>query len=115
VDFNDKLLHGYETGRILRLPHGEFIEIHEPISMEEAAVILGKVDVPPMAALPTEDKDGVRNPKARSAKIRTRLSSWYYKDNVPVPTSEELQAAREHQEHALHAATEAGAIESGSH
>ena len=26
----DKLLHGMETGNILRLPHGEFIEVHAP-------------------------------------------------------------------------------------
>jgi len=112
---NDKLLHGYETGRILRLPHGEFIEIHEPISVAEAAMILGKSDVPALALPPVVDEQGVKNPKARSSKVRARLSSWYYSENVPVPTAEELQAAREHQEHALHAAGEAGAIEGSSH
>ena len=28
----DLVLHGRETGRIVRLPHGEMIEVHEPIS-----------------------------------------------------------------------------------
>ena len=37
----EKLLHGYESGRVLRLPHGEFIEIHTPISDEDKAKILG--------------------------------------------------------------------------
>ena len=109
---NDKLLHGYETGRILRLPHGEFIEIHEPISAEEAAIILGKADVPALAIEPAEDVHGVRNPKARSMHARARLSQWFYKDNVPAPTQAELDEARAHQEHALHAAADAGAIES---
>jgi len=109
---NDKLLHGYETGRILRLPHGEFIEIHEPISMEEAAMILGKSDVPALALPPVVDEHGVKNPKALTSKMRARLSAWYYSENVPVPTAQELQEARDHQEHALHAAADAGAIES---
>ncbi|NDB19214.1 MAG: cytochrome b, partial [Actinobacteria bacterium] len=40
----EKLLHGHETGRILRLPHGEFVEIHAPLTLEEQAEILGKMD-----------------------------------------------------------------------
>ena len=31
----DLVLHGRETGRIVRLPHGEMIEVHEPISEAE--------------------------------------------------------------------------------
>ncbi|MCH9797031.1 MAG: ubiquinol-cytochrome c reductase cytochrome b subunit, partial [Actinomycetia bacterium] len=31
----DKLLHGYESGRILRLPHGEFVEVHQPLNEKE--------------------------------------------------------------------------------
>ena len=31
----DKVLHGRESGIIKRLPHGEFIEVHEPLSQEQ--------------------------------------------------------------------------------
>jgi ubiquinol-cytochrome c reductase cytochrome b subunit len=31
----DLLAHGYETGRIVRLPGGEYIEVHRPISAEQ--------------------------------------------------------------------------------
>jgi ubiquinol-cytochrome c reductase cytochrome b subunit len=41
---NAKLLHGYETGRILRLPNGEFIEVHEPIGEAEKAKLLANAD-----------------------------------------------------------------------
>jgi len=100
----DKLLHGYETGQILRLPHGEFIEIHAPISDEEKAVLLSKEDIAPLALAPAADASGVRNPKGLSGKLRGRLSQWYYADNVAVPSDEELKAAAEHAEHQLHAA-----------
>lgn len=100
----DKLLHGYETGQILRLPHGEFIEIHAPISDEERAVLLSKEDIAPLALAPAADESGVRNPKGLSGKLRGRLSNWYYADNVAVPSEEELKAAAEHAEHQLHGA-----------
>jgi len=96
----DKLLHGYETGQILRLPHGEFIEIHAPISDEEKAVLLSKEDIAPLALAPAADASGVRNPKGLSGKLRGRLSQWYYADNVAIPSDEELKAAAEHQLHA---------------
>jgi len=110
----DKLLHGYETGQILRLPHGEFIEIHAPISDEEKAVLLSKQDIAPLALAPAADESGVRNPKGLSSKLRGRLSNWYYADNVAVPTDEELRAAAEHAEHQLHAAQEHSANEQSS-
>ena len=31
----DKVLHGRETGIIKRLPHGEFVEVHEPLGQEQ--------------------------------------------------------------------------------
>ena len=53
------LLHGRESGQILRLPHGEFIEIHTPISDAEKAVILSKVDMPVVEAPPATDENGI--------------------------------------------------------
>ncbi len=97
----EKLLHGYETGRVLRLPHGEFIEIHEPVSFEERAVLLSKVDVPVMEITSGEDEHGVRNPKGRKAKIQAKLSGWFYTDNVSAPSEQELAEADEHFAHQL--------------
>ena len=101
---NDKLLHGYETGRVLRLPSGEFLEIHEPIGDAEKAMILGKADVTPMALPAAVDANGVRNPKAAKSMLRAKLSRWYYSDVIPTPTAQEMQEAANHAEHELHAA-----------
>jgi ubiquinol-cytochrome c reductase cytochrome b subunit len=95
----EKLLHGHETGRILRLPHGEFIEIHHPLSLEEKAVILGKVDRAPLSIETGEDVNGVRAPKAGFKRLRAKISHWYYKDNVALPTREELLEAESHLGH----------------
>ena len=101
---NDKLLHGYETGRVLRLPSGEFLEIHEPIGDAEKAMILGKADVTPMALPAAVDANGVRNPKAAKSMLRAKLSRWYYSDVIPTPTAQEMREAANHAEHELHAA-----------
>ena len=95
----DKLLHGMETGNILRLPHGEFIEIHAPISDEEKAVLMSKPDRMPLPASEGVDENGVRAPRARLNRLRARLSNFYYADNIPLPTREELEAAEAHLRH----------------
>ena len=95
----DKLLHGMETGNILRLPHGEFIEIHAPISDEEKAVLMSKPDRIPLPAPEEMDENGVRQPGARMHRLRAKLSNFYYADNIPLPTREELEAAEAHLRH----------------
>ena len=98
---NDKLLHGYESGQILRLPHGEFIEIHKPISEKEKAVLLAKQDYTPLELESLQDANGVRNPKGGKARLRARMSNWFYSDNIARPTAAELEAAAHHAEHEL--------------
>jgi ubiquinol-cytochrome c reductase cytochrome b subunit len=92
----EKLLHGYETGRILRLPNGEFIEVHGELSIEEKAKIMGKEDVQPLAALPEKDERGVRNPQYKKSKRRAAISRFYYQDTVARPTDEEIEEASHH-------------------
>ena len=101
---NNKLLHGYETGRILRLPSGEFLEIHEPIGEAERAKLLAKADVIPLEIPSSVDENGVRNPKAAKSIARAKLSQWFYSDVIPTPTDEELLEAANHAEHELHQA-----------
>ena len=96
---HEKLLHGYESGQILRLPHGEFIEVHKPLPVSEMAKILGKSDVTPMQLSAGVDANGVRDPKAKRSSRRARLSQWFYGDDIAAPTVEELQAAAHHLEH----------------
>ena len=92
----DLLLHGRESGQILRLPHGEFIEIHTPISDEEKAVILAKRDIAPIEAPPATDENGVATPGLRAKKWRAKLSNAYFGENVQRPTLAEIAAAEHH-------------------
>ena len=97
----DKLLHGYESGRVLRLPHGEFIEVHQPLSVKDLAVITSKSDIVPLPAPEKADADGVRNKKYRLESWRHKLSKAFYGDNVARPTDAEIE---EGQQHAAHSA-----------
>jgi ubiquinol-cytochrome c reductase cytochrome b subunit len=95
----DKLLHGLETGNVLRLPHGEFIEIHAPISAEEKAVLLSKPERQPLAMPEEVDENGVALSGARKARLRAKLSNFFYADNIALPTPAELEAAEAHLRH----------------
>ncbi len=90
------LLHGRESGQILRLPHGEFIEIHTPISDEERAVILSKTDQPALEAPPAADENGVPTPGLALKRRRAALSQFFFGDAVATPTAAELDEAAHH-------------------
>jgi ubiquinol-cytochrome c reductase cytochrome b subunit len=104
----EKLLHGYESGRVLRLPHGEFIEVHQPLNQKELAVISSKPDYPVLPVPQQADIDGVRNPNYRKDMLRHKLSAFFYGDNIPKPTAAEIEAGQHHAE-------EQGAIEAPLH
>ncbi|MDQ5975255.1 MAG: ubiquinol-cytochrome c reductase cytochrome b subunit [Actinomycetota bacterium] len=95
----DKLLHGYESGRVLRLPHGEFIEVHEPLSAKDLAVITAKTDIVPLPAPERADAEGVRSKGYRIHSLRHRLSGFFYADNVTRPTDAEIEAGQHHAAH----------------
>jgi ubiquinol-cytochrome c reductase cytochrome b subunit len=69
----DLVLHGRETGRLVRMPNGEFTEIHEPISPEKAWLLTSHEQLAPLE-LPEYDGAGVRRPAAIKNKIRNRIS-----------------------------------------
>ncbi|MEU3510025.1 cytochrome bc complex cytochrome b subunit [Streptomyces longwoodensis] len=91
----EKVLHGRETGRIRRLPHGEFIEVHAPLDQGTAYSILAREDRP-ITPAPVAQADGVKNPHARKQMLRHRVSRWLYGNQVPKPTREELLRSLEH-------------------
>jgi len=108
----DLLLHGRETGRILRLPSGEFVEVHEPVSEEKAAVLMAREDVRPLPLPSAVDANGVRTSGLWHKQIRARLSQWWYRDDVPAVTPAELTAARAHVAAELTAAESMGVLPS---
>ena len=51
----------------------------------------------------SEDRNGVRNKKAKRELRRAKLSRWFYGDNVPLPTAAELAEADAHIAHEVEA------------
>ncbi|MEU4295415.1 ubiquinol-cytochrome c reductase cytochrome b subunit [Kribbella sp. NPDC026596] len=93
---NDRLLHGLETGVIVRSPEGKYTEKHEPIGTNEAYELTARERRLPFDPGPETDDNGVRAPRRALNKLRARLSRFYYADAVQKPTAEELEAAHEH-------------------
>ncbi|MFF8789678.1 cytochrome bc complex cytochrome b subunit [Streptomyces sp. NPDC015125] len=89
----DKVLHGRESGIIKRLPHGEFIEVHEPLDQEQLHVLTQHEQPAPLELGPEVDENGVERKLSRSQKLRAKLSKSYYgEDNVIAkPTVEEYK------------------------
>ncbi|MEU4204008.1 ubiquinol-cytochrome c reductase cytochrome b subunit [Streptomyces sp. NPDC045470] len=89
----DKVLHGRESGIIKRLPHGEFIEVHEPLNQEQLHTLTQHDQPKPFEIGPEVDENGVERKVKRTTKLRAKLSKSYYgEDNViPKPTPEEYK------------------------
>jgi quinol---cytochrome-c reductase cytochrome b subunit len=96
---NDRLLHGYETGIIMRSPEGGYSERHLPISSDRAYTLTARQRDEVLAIESEVDENGVAAPGTRAEKVRARLSRGMYADNVQKPTVEELEEARHHAEH----------------
>ena len=86
----EKVLHGRETGRLVMLPHGEFVEIHEELTPAEKFT-LTQHEQPRALIVPAEDANGVVNPQGIKGKIRARFSQAHV-EQVPAPTESEAKA-----------------------
>ena len=76
----DLLAHGYETGRIVRLPGGEYVEVHRPLDETERARIIA----PPSASAPAFGPDA-RGRRTLARGLRRRLWRVYAGDRVVMP------------------------------
>ena len=106
----DTVLHGRETGTIIRTPDGKFYERHEELDEVTRWKLVDFESHAPIELSPTVDANGVAKKGIGSARRRAALSSFYFKDRVEPVTPAELAAAH-HDGHG-HEAIEAGADES---
>jgi ubiquinol-cytochrome c reductase cytochrome b subunit len=94
------LLHGYETGVIMRSPEGGYSEKHLPINPAHAYVLTARdreeVDG---VELPETDENGVARKRSPLEGLRSKARTLMYADNIQKPTAEELEEARHHAEH----------------
>ncbi|MFT4213482.1 MAG: cytochrome bc complex cytochrome b subunit [Microbacterium sp.] len=89
-------LHGYESGRIVRLPGGEFIEVHQPVDQYE---VIKLVDYETNEPLVVRPNDQGRIPWHEN--LRASISRWFFEDRLSPVTQAELDEARAHQHHAM--------------
>lgn len=71
------VLHGYETGRIVRLPGGEFIEVHEPVDAYERWRLID-YDVNEPIALRPDDRGRIR----WADRARAAISLVFFQDRI---------------------------------
>ncbi|WP_400996589.1 cytochrome bc complex cytochrome b subunit [Agromyces sp. GXQ0307] len=77
----DAALHGYETGRLVRLPGGEYVEVHAPLPAEA----LARIERPePRFLLVLHPDERGRLTLAR--RLQVRLSRWYLADSIDSET-----------------------------
>ncbi|GAB3245991.1 cytochrome b [Arthrobacter pigmenti] len=87
-------LHGRETGRIVRLPHGEFIEVHEPLDEYHQYKLVNYESPEVLPAQPNVEGKVTKSEKARGV-----LSRIFFEDRVAPPTPAEVEAAHAHGGH----------------
>ncbi|CAL4859482.1 cytochrome bc complex cytochrome b subunit [Microbacterium sp. MM2322] len=89
-------LHGYESGRIVRLPGGEYIEVHQPVDVYERVKLIDFEVHEPLVVRPN---DHGRIPWTQN--VRASLSRWFFEDRLSPVTQAEVDAAIAHQHHEL--------------
>ncbi|MDQ1626619.1 MAG: ubiquinol-cytochrome c reductase cytochrome b subunit [Actinomycetota bacterium] len=95
----DLVLHGRETGRIMRLPNGEMIEVHEPISETQRYILTAHESPGPLELEPATDPNGIPRRRVLASKLRARISRFYFEDRIvpPTPTdARELESSGHH-------------------
>jgi ubiquinol-cytochrome c reductase cytochrome b subunit len=100
------VLHGHETGRILRFADGEYVEVHQPLDEDERWLLVQHEPHRPLQIAPETDARGVVRRGYRKDRFRQRLSQFFYQDRIEPVTPTELVAAHAD---ASHDAIEGGA------
>ena len=97
----DKVLHGRESGVIRRLPHGEFVEVHEPLTPAQRFTLTQHEQDVPYDVGPLVDANGVERKVKPSQRLRARLARAMYGQNaqIPKPTVEEYRELTSSDDH----------------
>ncbi len=96
---NEMLLHGYESGVIMRSAEGGYSEKHLPLSNDRAYTITARARDNVYELESDVDENGVPAPGSRKDRLRSALSKRMFGSNVQKPTAEELEEARHHAAH----------------
>lgn len=82
-------LHGFESGRIVRLPGGEYIEVHQQLDEYERWKLVSYTDYKPLMVRP--DARGRISPLER---VRAVASRVFFEDRIAPVTRTEIEASK---------------------
>ncbi|PQZ57987.1 MULTISPECIES: ubiquinol-cytochrome c reductase cytochrome b subunit [unclassified Microbacterium] len=106
------VLHGFESGRIVRLPGGEFVEVHQPVDEYDRWKLIDVEGYAPLVVRP--------NAKGRipwTENVRSAVSRWFFEDRLMPLTQADIDAVDAHGVHAadeVETGTAADAVGSGN-
>ncbi len=84
-------LHGYESGRIVRLPGGEYIEVHEQLDEYERWKLLSYDEYKPLMIRPN-----AQGKITGGQRLRSSLSRWFFEDRISPVTRNEIEQGGHH-------------------
>ena len=82
------VLHGYESGRIVKLPGGEFIEVHQPLDEYDRWRLVSFESYEPLMLRPN-----ARGKISAAERLRAGMSRWFFEDRITPVTKGELEAS----------------------
>jgi ubiquinol-cytochrome c reductase cytochrome b subunit len=83
-------LHGFESGRIVRLPGGEYIEVHEQLNDYERWKLVSYNEYKPLMIRPND------NGRITAAqRVRAGLSRWFFEDRISPVTSTDVERSHD--------------------
>ena len=84
----ERLLHGYETGIIMRSPDGGYSERHAADLGRRVPTRSPRTTATVLEAPTGDRRERRRGPQGRAQRLRARLSQFWFGDNVQKPTAE---------------------------
>lgn len=84
------VLHGYESGRIVKLPGGEFIEVHQPLNEYERWRLVSFESYAPLMIRPN-----ARGKITVGQRMRASLSRWFFEDRIAPVSKGELESGHD--------------------
>ncbi|HEY8912713.1 cytochrome bc complex cytochrome b subunit [Lacisediminihabitans sp.] len=79
-------LHGFESGRIVRLPGGEYVEVHEQLSDYERWRLVSFDEYEPIMIRPN-----AQGRITMAQRTRAALSRWFFEDRIVPVTKSEIE------------------------
>ncbi|MCU1404948.1 MAG: ubiquinol-cytochrome c reductase cytochrome b subunit [Glaciihabitans sp.] len=83
-------LHGFESGRIVRLPGGEYIEVHEQLDEYERWKLVSYNEYKPLMIRPNANGQ-----ITVAQRVRAGLSNWFFEDRIAPVSSTDIERSHD--------------------